>query len=86
MAGLRSSPYLHVVPGSLPAAPDAALQPQWGAQGPVLRVCAQPCAHIADLDVKEAKRGPVRCLEISSGAPAGSGGGRQGRGCQWAEL
>lgn len=39
----------------------------------MLRVCAQPCAHIADLDEKEAKRGPVRCLKISSGAPAGAG-------------
>lgn len=56
MASPRSSPYLHVVPGGLPTAPDAALQPQWGAQGSVLRVCAQPCAHIADLDEKEAER------------------------------
>lgn len=83
---LRSGPYLHVVPGGLPSAPDAALQPQWGAQGPMFRVCTQPCAHIADLDKKEAKSGPVSHLEIPAWAPAGVGGGKRGRGITWAEC
>lgn len=51
----RRGPYLHVVPGSLSSAPDAALQPQQGAQGPVLCVCTQPCAHIANLDGREGR-------------------------------
>lgn len=64
---LRSGPYLHVVPGGLPTAPDAALQPQRGAQGPMLRVCTQSGTHIADLDEKEAKSGSVRHLEVPPG-------------------
>ena len=33
--------------------------------------------------MRKKQRGQVRCLEISSGAPAGVGGGRQSRGCQF---